>query len=148
MECPSDEVARLLPQTAFRTHSPTRQPKACSNILLTGSGSVADGQRPNSGSQLPINDANDGRLIPADGGAERRSGRYFHKVNSPSLQQRHDLVSAVGRGVACYDRENQRVSPCGFTYLLDSDHGPATAYAEPQQAEDPRGDLGVRRHEA
>src|SRR5262252_4247330 len=141
MECPSDEVARLLPQRAFRTHSPTRQPKACSNILLTGSGHAGRGQRPNSGSQLPINDANDGRLIPADGGAKRRSGRYFHKVNSPSLQQRDDLVSAVGRGVTCYHRENQRVSPRRFTYLFDSNNGPATAHTEPQQAENPRRDL-------
>src|SRR5215467_12497081 len=138
MECPSDEVARLLPQTAFRTHSPTRQPKACSNILLSGSGALAEGQRPNPGSQLPINDANDGRLIPADGGAERRSGRYFHKVNSTSLQQRHDLVSTVGRGVDRYHRENQRVSPRCFTYLFDSSHRSATAHAEPQQAKDPR----------
>src|SRR5262249_20788672 len=98
--------------------------------------------------QLPINDANDGRLIPADGGAKRRCGRYFHKVNSPSLQQRHDLVSAVGRGVACYHGENQRVSPRRFTYLFDSYHCPTTAHAESQQTENPRGDLGIRGHVA
>src|ERR1051326_4361909 len=144
MECPADEAATPLRQTGFRTRSPIRQLKACSNILLDDSVCARWGETPNPGSQLPICDANDGRLVPADGGAERRGGRYFDKVNSPSVQQRHDLVQAIRRRVAGYHRVLQGVSPRRLTYLLHSHDRSTTAHAEPQQTEDSRGRIGDR----
>jgi len=148
MECPADEVATLLRQTGFRTHSPARQLKACSNILLNDSVRTRGREPPNPGSQLPICDANDGRLVPADGGAKRRCGRYFDKGNSPSFEQRYDLVQTIRRCVARYNRTLQRVSPRRFTYLFHSDNGSATADAEPQQTKDPSGEIRLAGHAA
>ena len=67
------------------------------------------GSLANAGSQLPVHDAHDCRLITSDRRAQLGRRRNFYKPNAPSIEQRHDLVQAVLRRICRDDGEDHLV---------------------------------------
>jgi len=94
-------------------------------------GSLAD-----AGSQLPVHDAHNCRLITSDGRAEIDRGRNFNKPNPTCVEQRDDLVQAVLRRVGCNNCEDYFVRLRRFPHLIHTDNNTATPHAEPQQTKE------------
>jgi hypothetical protein len=88
----------------------------------------------NSGSELPIDDADHCGLFPPDRRTQFQGGRDFDKTNAPSIEQRHDLLSTVRRRITRYDGKNELVLLRCFAHLIDSNNGSATPDTQPDQS--------------
>src|SRR5689334_12239812 len=110
--------------------------------LLWGSHRARLHQLTNSLRELSIDDADDGRGLTSNRGAELGGAGYLYESNPPGIQQRDHLVQTVARRIGGDDRVRHLVLLDVLPHLLDADDraaSPNSETYEPKQTSPGRG---------
>src|SRR5262245_45875832 len=103
-------------------------------------------QLANSLRKLSIDDADDGRGLTSDRGAELGGAGYLYESNPPGIQQRDHLLQTVTRCVGGDHRVGHLVLLDVLPHLLDAHYRAASAHPQTHEAKQTATGRGVQRH--